>query len=193
MAELDFCNIVHPLRQLTKNGVKWEWTDAHQSAFNELKSKLTTDSIRYYDPELTSRVIVDASPVGIALVFAQHDQSKPDLPLRVVKYLSRTLSDVETRYSQVEKEALAVVWACEKLHLYLIGGKPFEIVTDNKAVELIYGNPKSQPKARIVRWFLRLLPYNLTIVHRPGVDNPADFLSRNPVVQRRLAPSRRHG
>ena len=115
------------------------------------------------------------------------------MPLRVVKYLSRTLSNVETRYSQVEKEALAVVWACEKLHLYLIGGKPFEIVTDNKAVELIYGNPKSQPKARIVRWFLRLLPYNLTIVHRPGVDNPADFLSRNPVVQRRLAPSRRHG
>jgi hypothetical protein len=111
------------------------------------------------------------------------------MPLRVVKYLSRTLSDVETRYSQVEKEALAVVWACEKLHLYLIGGKPFEIVTDNKAVELIYGNPKSQPKARIERWCLRLLPYNYTIFHRPGVDNPADFLSRTPLSTK----TRRHG
>jgi hypothetical protein len=60
----DLANIVHPLRQLTKNGLKWEWTEAHQTAFNELKSKLTTDSIRYYDPELTSRVIVGARPLA---------------------------------------------------------------------------------------------------------------------------------
>ncbi len=105
--------------------------------------------------------------------------------MRVVKYESTTLSEVERRYSQVEREALAVVWACEKLHLYLAGSE-FEIVTDNKAVELIFSNPRSQPKARIERWCLRLLPYNFTIVHKPGADNIADFISRNPLSKAEL-------
>ena len=110
---------------------------------------------------------------------AQYDPKAPN-DKHIVMYASRTLTDVESRYSQVEKEALGVVWACEKLHLYLYG-REFEIITDNKAIELIYGNPKSKPKARIERWCLRLLPYKFTIKHRPGDGNIADFFSRNPI------------
>jgi hypothetical protein len=59
----------------------------------------------------------------------------------------------------VEREALCVVWACERLKLYLVG-KEFDLITDNKAVELIFGNPKSKPSARIERWSLRLIPFS---------------------------------
>ncbi|KAF2898921.1 hypothetical protein ILUMI_07253, partial [Ignelater luminosus] len=60
----------------------------------------------------------------------------------------------EKRYSQTEKEALAIVWACEKFTIYLIGIK-FELITDDKPLEVIY-SVKSKPCARIERWVLRL-------------------------------------
>ena len=88
------------------------------------------------------------------------------------------LSDVETRYSQTEKEALAIVWAIERLHLYLYGGH-FTLHTDCKPVQLIYGNPKSKPPARIERWNLRLQCYDFSVVHTKGSQNPSDFLSRH--------------
>ena len=55
-------------------------------------------------------------------------------------------------------------------------------MTDNKAVELIFGNARSKPKARIERWCLRLLPYKFVIRHKPGSTNIADYLSRNPLA-----------
>ena len=99
--------------------------------------------------------------------------------VRPVAYASRTLTDVERRYSQTEKEALAVVWACERFHIYLYG-KPFTLFTDHKPLEIIY-NPKSKPPPRIERWALRLQPYQFTIVHMAGKTNPADVLSRFPL------------
>ena len=118
--------------------------------------------------------------MGLGAVFCQYDEVNPEVSKQVVMYASRTLSDVESRYSQVELEALAVVWACERFHLYLIGSQ-FDIVTDNKAVQLIYGNERSQPKARIERWCLRLVPYDFKVIHRPGLGNIANYLSRNPI------------
>lgn len=72
-----------------------------------------------------------------------------------------------------------MVWACERLYLYLIGRK-FRLVTDNRAVELIFRNPKSDPPLRIKRWVLRLMDFDFTIIHRPGKYNIADILSRHP-------------
>ncbi len=73
---------------------------------------------------------------------------------KIVIYASRALTTVERKYAQVEREALAVVWACERLKLYLIG-QEFELVTDNKAIQLIFSNPKSKPSALIELWGLR--------------------------------------
>ena len=90
----------------------------------------------------------------------------------------RTLTPTERRYSQTEKEALAVVWGCERFHLYLVG-KEFTLYTDHKPLELIY-SPKSKPPPRIERWLLRMQQYLYQVQYRPGSSNPADVLSRQP-------------
>ena len=83
---------------------------------------------------------------------------------------------MERRYSQTEKEALALVWACERFNIYVYGRK-FELETDHKPLECIFGR-LSKPSARIERWVLRLQGYDYRVVYRPGKANIADSLSR---------------
>ena len=96
---------------------------------------------------------------------------------RAVAFASRSLSEVERRYSQTEKEALAVVWGCERFSLYLSGLESFQLVTDCKALEAIYGL-KSKPSARVERWVLPLMPFKYTVRHVPSGQNIAGCLSR---------------
>ena len=90
---------------------------------------------------------------------------------------SRILSETECRYSQIEKEGLACVWSLEALALYLINHH-FKLITDNRAIQLIFSNPLSRPPARIERWALRLMNFDFEIIHRPGKFNIADYFSR---------------
>ncbi len=117
--------------------------------------------------------------MGAAAVLYQEDPNNKDNK-KVIMFWSQSFSDIECRYSQIEKEALAIVLACEKFRIYLVG-KPFTLITDCKAVELIYKNPKSKPPARILRWNLRLMELHFEIIHKPGRDNVADYLRRHPM------------
>lgn len=85
----------------------------------------------------------------------------------------------EKRFSQTEKEALALVWAVERFKIYLLGIK-FDLETDHKPLEIIFG-PNSRPCARIENWVLRLQAFNYNIIYRRGKTNLADVLSRLPV------------
>ena len=116
-------------------------------------------------------------PWGLSAILSQ---CSPEQDYRqIVAYASRSLTFVEQRYSQTEREALAIVWAVEHFHTYLYGGH-FTLYTDCKLVELIFNTKKSQPPASIKRWNLCLQEYSFTTVYTKGIENPSDFLSRHP-------------
>ena len=172
----NFATLAEPLRELTRNDSEWKWDTPQQDAFDRLRAILTSDCVvAHYDQSADTELKVAASPVGLGAILLQRTKGA----VRPVAYASRTLTDVERRYSQTEKEALAVVWACEHFHIYLYG-KPFTLFTDHKPLEIIY-NPKSKPPPRMERWALYLQPYQFTIVHMAGKTNPADVLSRLPL------------
>lgn len=149
------------------------WTVKQQRAYDQLKQCLSKiDTLGYYDPDDRTQVIADASPVGLGAVLIQYDSTGP----RIIAFGNKSLTDVEKRYCQTEKEALALVWAIEHFHMYLYG-KEFELVTDHKPLEVIF-KPRSKPCARIERWVLRLQAYNYKVVYKPGKSNIADPLSR---------------
>lgn len=175
----NLATITEPLKVLLRNKqskttvLKDVWGEEQESAFNELKCVLSNiPTLGYYDVNDRTIVIADASPVGLGCVLVQINNHGP----RIIAYGHRTLSDCERRYCQTEKEALGLVWAVEHFYVFLLG-KEFELVTDHKPLEVIFG-PKSKPCARIERWMLRLQAYKFKVIYKPGKENIADSLSR---------------
>ena len=147
---------------------------AEQRASQTLKDALTCDAVvAYFDPELKTEIEVDTSLVGLAGILTQEG--------RVIAYGSRSLTDVETRYSQTEREALAVVLACEHFDLY-VRGKQFTIYTDHKPLVYIWKKPK--PPLRIERWSTP----SAVLLQDSGKDNTADYMSRYQVATTQAPP-----
>ena len=141
---------------------QWEWTDRHEHTLQQHKTTLAEAPVTaYFDSEKPTEINVDASPVGLGAILAQTNSTTSDN--HVVAYAGRSLTAVDQRYSQTEREALAVVWGCEYYHLYIYG-KTVTVNTDHKPLMAIYNNPQSKPPARIERWALRLQPYQVTVV-----------------------------
>ena len=141
--------------------------------FVELKKPLSnSETLGYFHKDAPTQIIADTSPVGLGVVLTQMSEDGP----RIISYASQSLTSTETRYSQTEKEALALIWACEKFHPYIYG-IPFELITDHKPLEVIYGT-RSKPCACIERWVLRMQPYKFKVKYQPGPKNIADPLSR---------------
>lgn len=178
----NMAKLVHPLRKLLKKNVPFILTDELRAVLKEFKENIVKYAMGYFRKDWVNKLIIDASPMGLGLVHTQYNPKNPS-ERHIVDLGSRTLSETEAKYHQTELEALALVWAIEKRHYYLYNVE-FEVVTDNKAVQLIYGKPNSVQKGRIQRWGLRLRPYRFKIIHQEGLNNIADFLSRHsqPIV-----------
>ena len=102
----------------TKPSIKW--TEVEQKALDALKEAATGQVLSYFDKNFKTFLVVDASPIGLgAILMQENPQDKTDI--RIIAYSSRSLSEVERRYSQIEKECLAIVYGCEKFHIYLYG------------------------------------------------------------------------
>ena len=171
-----------PLWELIKeSGGKLEWKDIHNEAFMNIKKAIIDHALQFFNNDWITEVVVDASPLGIGAILAQINPQKMK-QRNIVHFISRLLTQIEKKYSQVEKEGLACVWSCERLRLYLYG-RCFRLITDNKAIELILSNPRSEPPIRLKRWALRLSDFEFIVIHKPGKYNMADYLSRHPVDQ----------
>ena len=94
------------------------------------------------------------------------------------------MSGIEQRYAQIEKEALATTWACERYSNFLIG-KTFHIETDHKPIVSPLGQKTlDELPPRIQRLRMRLMRFRYGISHVPGKDLiTADTLSRAPLVE----------
>lgn len=166
-------SLTYELRLLTKNDTKFVWSEIQQLAFDRLKEELSRDTVLgFFDRNERTILIVDAGPVGLGAVLYQEGKRG----LRIIEYAHRSLTEVEQRYCQTEKEALGCVWGTERFHFYLFGIE-FDLMTDAQVLLVLFG-PKSKPCARIERWVLRIQTYKYRIVFCPGKKNIADPLSR---------------
>ena len=170
--------ITEPLRNLTRQDTVWNWGDKQDSALATLKNSLSSQStLAYFDVSKETVLLVDASPFGLGAILAQRTPGQPD---RAVALASRALTPTEQRYSQIEREALAVFWSVMHFHLHVYGDD-FKVITDHRPLEPLFNKAGSKPPARIERWILRLQGYRFTVEYQPGKLNPADYLSRHPL------------
>lgn len=171
----DFSKIVAPLVQLTRKDAKFHWGPEQETAFAELKGKLTTAPIlRHFDPKLPLELHTDASDLGVGAALMQREEDRV-LP---VAYGSRRLSDAEKKYTTTEKECIAVVWATQYFRQFLWGQK-FTIVVDHHA--LCWLDRNKDMSGRVGRWALKLMEFQYKIKHKQGrLHVVPDCLSRNP-------------
>ena len=175
----NYATMVEPLRELTRKSARWVWTTRHEASFCAIKEKLrTTALLNYYDPNLKTEVICDGSPVGVGAMLVQYD-FKTQAP-RVVTYNSRSLTDVERRYGQIERESLAIQYGCLRNEIYLLG-RDFDVITDHKPLVALYNNPRRPGPFRVERMRLKLQGFSFKVLYRAGKLNPADYTSRHPL------------
>ena len=171
-----------PIRDLLSAKNEWLWGEPQQKSFDSIKMQLSTSPVlALFDPERETIVSSDASSYGLGAVLKQ---KQPNGEVRPIAYVSRSLTDTEQRYAQLEKEALALTWACERLSNYLVGTK-FLIETDHKPlVPMLSTKCLDELPVRIQRFRMRLMRFQFSIVHVPGKELiAADTLSRAPLTQ----------
>lgn len=163
--------VAEPLRRLTDADTHFEWLEHHTAALNEIKHLLTQAPVlKYFDEAAETTIQCDASEKGLGATLLQHGQP--------VTFASRALSHTEQCYAQIEKECLAIVFACERFDHY-IQGRKVTVETDHKPLvpiftKAIHGAPK-----RLQRMLLRLQKYQLVVTYKPGKEVLiADWLSR---------------
>lgn len=168
-----------PMNHLLSKNVKWNWSTECQKSFDKVKSLLISDLLlTYFDPSLEIVVAADASDYGVGAVISHRFQDGTE---KAIAHASRTLTSAERKYSQIEKEGLALVFAVKKFHKMLHGRK-FTLFTDHKPLLSIFGSKKGIPvytANRLQRWATMLLGYDFTIKYKSTSDfGHADALSR---------------
>ena len=152
-----------PLYSLLSKHQQWAWNDEQQVAFQRAKDALQSDALlTHYDPAKPLVLACDASDFGVGAVLSHIVDNGKERP---IAYISRTLSAAEKHYSQLEKEALAIIFTVKKFHCYLIG-RHFTIESDHQPLKTLFGETRRIPNmapSRMVRWAVILSAYQYSI------------------------------
>ena len=177
----NLATLAEPLYRLTKKHIQWDWQPEQQQAFEMLKGHLSSNNVlAHFDKRMPIGISCDASNVGIgAVLFHRY----PDGSERPIANVSKTLTDCQRNYSQIQKEALAIIFGLKKFYQFVYGRK-FILVTDHRPLLAIFGPNKETPALaanRLARWALLLHQFDYTIEYRTTAKHAnADALSRLP-------------
>ena len=153
-------DVCAPLRQLTVQDMEWFWTDIHDRAVSQVKSLVTQAPVlKYFDSTKGVALQCDAWDKGPGAVIMQNDQP--------IAYASRALMDAETRYAQIEKELLAVVYGLEKFHTYTYD-RSVAVQSDHKPLEMIFKKSLHKAPKRLQRMLMRTQRYDIKLNYRRG-------------------------
>lgn len=181
----NFTEVLAPLYKLIQKNVKFTWGQEQEKSFQTLKKFFSSDKVLHlYDPTLETLLETDSSSYGIAAVLMQRkDKYSSWYP---VQYASRTLNCSERNYSNIEREALSVVFGCEKYKKFLLGTS-FTIRNDQQPLRKLLAFDAGVPttcSARLQRWALRLSQFKYNLEYSKGENNVhSDCLSRLPLPQ----------
>ena len=183
--EKSYVELTAPLRHLTKQQVKFKWTEEMEKNFQEIKVRLCGDRVMVpYDPAKETKVFSDSGPEGTQATVAQHHHHpEKGVTWRPVHHTARAWTTVEKGYSQIEKESLGLYSGIVSNRMYLLGTK-FTAVVDHKPLLPLF-NKVSRPKqARVDRHRMKLAAFDFEVEYEPGTSNPCDYGSRHPPVRR---------
>uniref|UniRef100_A0A5S6QL73 RNA-directed DNA polymerase n=1 Tax=Trichuris muris TaxID=70415 RepID=A0A5S6QL73_TRIMR len=174
--------VLEPLHRLLDAETVFSWKKSHEQAFRRAKELLQSSNVLiHYDPEKKLTLTCDASPHGVGAVLSQPGPHGKEAP---VAFASRTLSKTERNYAQIDREALAIIYAVQKFHQYVYG-RAFTIITDHEPLLGLLHPDKALPQVmspRMLRWSLMLSVHDYQLLYQPGpmIAN-ADGLSRLPM------------
>ena len=163
--------VTKPLRILMKEGTVWSWNKAQNNALGAIKNILSS-KIMLTDYDETKPVVIEADAIhsGLGACLLQNGQP--------ISYASRSLTETEQRWAQIEKELLAIVFEAQRFHHFIYGADVI-VHSDHKPLESIQRIDLHKVSLRLQRMLLKLLRYNLNIVYKPGSEmHIADTLSR---------------
>ena len=165
-----YANLTRPLTDLSKKAIVFDWTSSCEIAFKALKHALTSAPVLAFpDPDKLFELVCDASGFGLGAVLLQEG--------RPLGYYSREMTAAERNYVVNEQELLATVEALRIFRCYLLSGKQFNLVADNRPNTFLQTQPILS--RRQARWSEYLQRFHFNWVHRTGRHNVADSLSRN--------------
>ena len=151
-----------PLRKLLHADSEYQWHPEQQNAFETLKRLICeSNTLAYFDKTKPVTLQVDASQDALGAALTQEGN--------IIAYASKSLSDTEKRYPNIDREMLACVFGAERFHTYVFG-KHFTIESDHQPLEIISKKSVNAASARIQRMLLRLQRYDYTITYRPGKE-----------------------
>lgn len=173
--------VLYPVNQLLKDNVKFHWSSDCDKAYDTIKRMIASDLVlAHYNPKETLVLATDASPVGVGAVLSHIYKDGSERPIH---FASQTLSPTQQRYSQIDREAYAIIFGVRKFYQYVYGRK-FILVTDNKPLAQIFAPNKGLPLMSATRMqhyaiFLSSFDYELR-VKKSKENSNADAMSRLP-------------
>ena len=171
--------ITSPLRDMLKKNVIFDLQQPQMTAIQEIKKLITSPPcLKYYDPNLPTRLKPDASSEGLGALLEQNHGTADCEQWFPIAFASRALAPYEKNYAQIEKETLSIVFGTERFHEYLYGHH-FTVFNDHQSLKSIFQKSITQCPPRIQRFFMKLQKYDFNLEYSPGKSMVvSDALSR---------------